>query len=241
MENALYIALSQQVALRKSVDIIAHNVANASTAGFKAEHMVFSEVLAENVDGQPMSFVKDEGVDRDFSEGGFITTGKAFDVALHGEGWFVVDTEFGLRYTRNGQFQVDETGQLVTAQGDVVLDENNNPIVLQPDDHDITITATGEVLAREQSRGRLQVVDFEDEDTALTQVSSSLFLANEAAEPATGFRIAQGMIEGSNVKPIIEIVGLMSALRSYQSTQKFIDEENRRQTKMIETLTQSTT
>ncbi len=239
MENPLYIALSQQVALRRSVDLIANNVANASTAGFRAEHLKFSEVLLDNADGVKMSFVQDAGVVRDFREGQFSATGKPFDVAIHGKGWLVVDTALGLRYTRAGQFHLDAASQLVNADGDPVLGENGAPIVFQQDDHDIKIGVDGTIHSGRETRGQLLLVRFDDE-TALSPVSGGLYQTTAPSAPATGVKVAQGMIETSNVRPVIEIVDLMTALRNYQATQQFIDAENRRQTMMIESLTKTT-
>ena len=117
MENTSYIAMSRQAALRRSMDIVANNIANANTPAFKAERMMFQEYLAKPTKDDKLSFVEDVGTARDLSSGPLTTTGNDFDVALSDEGYFVVDSPLGERYTRHGRFQLDANGQLVTGTG----------------------------------------------------------------------------------------------------------------------------
>jgi len=162
MQNALLVGLSRQMSLSHQIDIIANNIANIDTTGFKADTAAFSEYLGSGAsDGdfggkdRRISFVQDHGTWIDFSPGAMQRTGDPLDAAIDGEGYFVVQTPRGQRYTRNGAFGLNATGQLVTSTGDLVLG-TTGPINFQPTDHDIIISTTGVVSARDCS-GTLSV------------------------------------------------------------------------------------
>ncbi|MBL6854579.1 MAG: flagellar hook-basal body complex protein, partial [Alphaproteobacteria bacterium] len=126
MDNALLVSLSHQIASYRSMDVIANNIANVSTPAFQREEPTFQEYVmnvppAEGQSGtQSLSFVQDAGIVRDLSEGRLATTGAPFDFAIHGKGYFVVQTPNGERYTRAGHFTLNDSGQLVTSNGDAV-------------------------------------------------------------------------------------------------------------------------
>ena len=115
MENTLYIALSYQTVMQRQLDVIANNIANVSTPGFKGEQMMFVEYLADAVGKDDVSFVQDIAVVRDYREGSFSRTANPLDVAISGKGWLEVDTPYGMRYTRNGHLQRDAKNTLTTA------------------------------------------------------------------------------------------------------------------------------
>ena len=155
MENALLIGLSRQTALQRELDVVANNIANVNTTGFKADGAVFAEFLQSRANSEQfaapdrrMSFVQDRMSWHDMSQGTIQQTGGPLDVAIDGEGMLVVQTARGERYTRNGALQLNNAGELVTMAGDKVLGENG-PIVLQPTDRDITITKDGTIKVRE--------------------------------------------------------------------------------------------
>ena len=172
MENALLIGLSRQIALQRELDVVANNIANLNTTGFKADGAVFEEFLMPAAQREPvrradrrMSFVQDRTTWHDMSQGTIQQTGNPLDVAIDGERLLVVQTPRGERYTRNGALQINTTGQLVTIDGYKVLGENG-PIVLQPTDRDIVITNDGTITVREgaastpiRTRGKLRLVD----------------------------------------------------------------------------------
>src|SRR6185437_11408288 len=117
MENATYVALSSQMALQRQMDVVANNLANASTPAFKGEEMLFSQYLVQPRGGSPLAFVEDSGTVRDLRQGPIAKTGNPLDLAIAGQGYFAVQTPLGARYTRNGHFQLDSQGQIVTSQG----------------------------------------------------------------------------------------------------------------------------
>jgi flagellar basal-body rod protein FlgF len=239
MENASYIALSHQMTLRRQMDVIANNVANSSTPAFKVDRTIFVEELVTTPDGQEMTFVQDVGLARDTTEGAFTKTGNDLDLAIRGEGYLVVDTPFGERYTRNGRMGLDSQGQIVTSTGHVVLDEANVPIVVPEDTSMIQVSRDGTLSTGEQVLGRLRVVRFDDEQE-LSKEGESLYVTAQVPLPASDSAVVQGMVEESNVEPIIEITTMILALRAYEAAQRIIDSETELQAQTTETLTTTT-
>ena len=238
MENTLYIALSYQTVMQRQMDVIANNIANASTPGFKGEQMMFVEYLADAVGKDDVSFVQDIAVVRDFREGAFSRTGNPLDVAISGKGWFEVDTPTGMRYTRNGHLQIDSTGTITTSGGYAVLDDRGRPITMPATEGAITVAKDGTITVGEQKVGRLKIVSFANEQE-LRKDSDSLYSTDAPVLPATKATVAQGVIEESNVKPIVEITNMIGAMREFQSAQQMIEEEHKRQLSAIDTLTKT--
>lgn len=229
MQNALLVGLSRQVALGRELDVVANNIANLNTAGFKANGSVFEEFIgrtarAEGLSGRDarVSFVRDRATWMDLSQGTMERTGNMLDVAIQGGGFLAVQTPRGERYTRNGAMQVNASGELVTSEGYQVLGESG-PIVLQPKDRDITISPDGTVSVREgnsskvdSQRGKMRIVSFQNPGQ-LQKDGSGTFSApnNVTPEPDTKSRLAQGMIEKSNVRGVIEMTRMIEVTRSY--------------------------
>lgn len=235
MENATYVALSSQLALQRQMDVLANNIANLSTPAFKGERMLFAEYLAQVPGGQSIAYVQDVGTSRDTRQGPLSRTGNPLDVALQGDGYIAVQSPAGPRYTRNGHFQLDAQGQLVTSQGYPVLGEGGQPVTLPPGASGISIAPDGTIATRQGVAGRLQVVDFA-QPQALLAKAGGLYATDEAPQPAAGTRLMQGMIEESNVQPILEMTRLMAAARSVGAAKEFIDGESERQRNAIDKL-----
>ena len=162
MENSLPVLLSRQGVLKRQMETIATNLANANTAGFKAEVMIFKEFEERTGEaGGKLSMVHDVTYLRDISQGEIRGTDNPLDLAISGEGFFVVEAPQGERYTRHGAFQLDNLGQLITLTGDPVLGAGGAPIVVPPGTERITITRDGTVSADGQEIGAVQVVTFE--------------------------------------------------------------------------------
>jgi flagellar basal-body rod protein FlgF len=222
MENALLVGLSRQVALRRELDVIANNLANLNTTGFKSESVLFEQFLAPGaklddfstfVDRQ-VAYVLDRETRTDLAQGSFAQTGSQYDVAIDGEGFFVVETPQGERYTRAGSFSLNATGELVTAAGYRVLGDAG-PIVLDPNDTNISIARDGTVSTPTSERGKLRLVRFTN-PSQLTRYGDSLFQSETppiAVEPRT--RVAQGFVEKSNVHPVLEIGRMIEVTRAY--------------------------
>ena len=129
METTAYIALSRQLVLRRHLEVVANNIANATTSGFKAEAMLLQSALARAGRGQDLAFVQDVATVSDTSPGPLTATGNPFDLAIEGAGYFQFETEAGVRYGRGGQLRPNQDGELVTAAGDPLLDDAGTPIV----------------------------------------------------------------------------------------------------------------
>src|SRR5258708_687194 len=168
MDNSLLVSLSHQLASYRAMDVIANNLANVSTPGFKREAAKFEEYVArvrpaEGQKGiQTVSFVKDAGILRDLSQGNVTHTGAPFDLAINGKGYFAIQTPQGERYTRDGHFSLDNNGQLVNSNGYPLMGDGG-PVTVTPDDGDVQIGADGTVSGKTGQLAKLRVVDFPNE------------------------------------------------------------------------------
>ena len=236
MENTLTIALARQSVLSRQMDVIATNLANLETAGFKSEQMIFAEHLEQTTDGEILSLVHDVSFMRDLAAGPMVGTQSPLDLAIHGEGYFVVNTPDGPRYTRHGVFQLDPNGQVVNSEGHSVQGAGGAPITIPLDTGTITITRDGTVSADAQEVGQIRLVRF-DNERALTKIGSGLYDAAEQPPlPAPTTEVMQGMVESSNVKGVVEITRMIDTVRAYQSAAKLADNEHQRILDAIEAL-----
>lgn len=242
MENTSFIALSRQASLRRQMDVVANNLANMSTNGYKGGEMMFVEHLVKSKGGDnlltpKMSYVRDIATMTDTSPGPIENTGNPFDLAIQGDGYFTVQTPEGERYTRNGRFQLDNTGQMVNQLGQPVLAEGGAPIIFAPEDTEIVISRDGTVSSNNGELGKLQVVNFENPQL-LERTSGAQFIAPETAPPQNVDTptILQGAVEGSNIEPIREMAAMIEVHRAYDSVKNFIEREDERQRTMIRDL-----
>jgi flagellar basal-body rod protein FlgF len=233
MESTAHVALSRQMVLGRRMEVIAHNVANMTASGFKAEAMLPEPVPVDAGHGQRLAFVQDVGMIRDLEPGPLATTGNPLDLAIEGEGYFTVETAQGVRYGRSGQFRLNEQGELATPDGDLVLDDGGAPLAVPLDAGEITIAADGTLSTAAGVVGQIELVTFADEQR-LRKVGGGLYRTDQAAQPAGAARLVQGALEGSNVRPIVEMTQMMATLRAYQGTQRLLDTHHDLQRKAIE-------
>ena len=240
MLNSQLIALSWQSALQRELDVVSNNIANINTTGYKTDNSAFNEYLmpgaTANQFAEPdrrLSFVQDRKTWHDFSQGPFQTTGGPLDVAIDGEGFFTVQTQRGERYTRNGAFQLNNNGELVTSAGDPVIGESG-PITLQTTDRDIVITRDGTVKVREglsltsdSTRGKLRLVTFANPQS-LRKDGTSMFSvpAGTQPQPVASPNIVQGAIEKSNVRAVVEMTRMIEVTRSYTEVATMIAQQS---------------
>jgi flagellar basal-body rod protein FlgF len=223
MNDASTVALSAQLAALHQTDVIANNLANLSTTGFKGEHLLFAQYLSQASDGTPLSYVQELGTARDTSQGPITQTGNPLDVAIQGDGFFTVQTPLGPRYTRNGHFQLDADRQIVTSQGYPVLTDSGSPLAVPEGAGPITIGADGSVgTAGQGSVGSIGIATFQNPQ-AVMPTAGGLYTTDQPPQAATGTRLVQGSFEGSNVEPIIEITRLIAAERNVDYTKTFIN------------------
>ncbi len=230
MENALMVALTRQMTLRRELSITANNLANMTTAGFKVEKLLLAPkegATASHTDGpNKINFVQDWGVARDFSDGRIEITGRPLDVALVGKGFFAVETPDGERYTRDGRFTVDETGSLSTSDGMMVLGDTGAPILMDAFGGTPSIDQKGVISIDGAEIARLKVVGFASLGE-LAKDGSGRYRAPEGAVPETieNPQVMQAYLERSNVVPILEINRMVEVTRSYQSVSNMLKSE----------------
>ncbi|MDJ1158450.1 flagellar basal-body rod protein FlgF [Chelatococcus sp. SYSU_G07232] len=228
MENALLIGLSRQVALGRELDVVANNVANVTTNGFKARTARFREYLMPKASADAfqqadrrLSFVIDDGTPLNFEPGPIERTGNPLDVAIKGDAFLVVATPRGERYTRNGSLEINARGELVTSDGHAIQGENG-PITFGNTETGITIAPDGTVTTNLGQRGKVRLVRFDDV-RALDNEGANLFASRAPALPAgRAAKLEAGALERSNVKPVIEMARLIEVNRSYTSVASMI-------------------
>jgi len=236
MENTLLVGLSRQMTLERQLDVVANNVANVNTTGYKADSSLFEEYLMsgaheDNFVGSDrrVSYVQDRATYRDFTQGAAEQTKNPLDVAIDGGGFLVVQTPAGERYTRDGGLQRNNTGQLVTAAGNPVLG-TSGPIVFQPTDHDINISPDGSVTVLEGSsktdslRGKLRLASFPDAQKLLKE-GFNLY-SGDGAQPDLKSNVRQGFIEKSNVNGVAEMSRMIEVTRAYTQISTLLQQQS---------------
>src|SRR4051812_2555698 len=239
MENMLLVGLSRQMTLERQMDVVANNVANVNTTGYKADQSLFQEYLTsgahqDNFSGKDrrVSYVTDRATYHDFAQGAAEPTKNPLDIAIDGKGFLVVQTAGGERYTRDGGLQMNSQGQLVTAAGNPVLG-TSGPIVFQPTDHDINVSPDGTVTVVEGNgrtdslRGKLRLVSFTDAQKLLKE-GSNLYSAGagDAAQPDLKSSVQQGYIEKSNVNAVAEMSRMIEVTRAYTQIATMLQQES---------------
>lgn len=255
MSKGIFTAVSGAMAQSARLDTVANNLANVNTPGFKRDGQLFREYLtsfnqepgtvevpripasvesfyAHN--GGDKSFVDLDGTFSDFSQGTIRPTGNTLDFAIEGDGFFEVATPEGSRYTRAGNFAVDGDGRLVTKQGFPVQKQGGGEFRFTSPD--VTVSGDGEVFEKGQSVGRLSLNRFANKD-ALMKQGANLFALKENLDPkmsgATDAKVSQGFLEGSNVNIVREMTDMISATRTFESTQKAIQAYDQMAGKLI--------
>jgi flagellar basal-body rod protein FlgF/flagellar basal-body rod protein FlgG len=210
----------------QALDTIANNVANVSTAGFRASHNVFSSMLASTGDSTLSVLNQDandfgvlSGTQLDNSQGALTRTGNDLDLAMEGPGYFSVQTASGLAYTRGGSLRVSPQGQLITAGGDPVMGENG-PITIVGEP--VSISTDGTISVNGAISGRLKMVEFAPAVQLQSEGGSYYSAPVGSAIAATKSQVRQGMIESSNVNPVTSAVELITAQREVETMRRVL-------------------
>lgn len=235
MESPLYVLLSQQDALQRHMDIVANNIANVNTTGYKARDLLFEEYVKQPDPKFSHHFVVDRMTMRNTSQGTLLKTENPLDVAISGDGYFAVRTPQGTQYTRQGSFQMDPEGNLTTVDGFPVLDAGGQGLVIPKEVSQIAIGPDGTVASEQGTIGRLQVVAFTNEQT-MEETYAGLYSTDEVGVPSTSANVVQGMVEGSNVRSVAQIANVIEISRSYQRVSNLINAENERMRNAIRQL-----
>lgn len=239
VENSIYIGLSRQISLQQQMNLLANNVANINTPGFKAQKPLFKEYLDKpDITRQEISLVEDTGQFKVEAQGQLRLTGNPLDVGMDGPGWMMVETNEGTKYTRAGNFTMNNIGELVTASGDRVLDDGQKPITIPDGAMDISVSTSGEISTSNNGIvGRIGMVEFENQQV-LMATGDGYYKTDVQPLPAENTKMRGGMIEGSNVNGVLEMTNMIDVSRTYQSVQRMLQSEHDRQRNVIQTFTE---
>jgi flagellar basal-body rod protein FlgF len=222
METGIYAALSRETGLLRDLEVTSNNLANMTTDGFQGQKLLFSQYLAQTTQPEnKVALANDKATVRDTRQGTLQITNGPLDAAIEGKGYFAVSTPLGVRYTRNGHFQTNQDGELVTSEGHRVLDETGQPITFDPNDRVVQLREDGSVNVDNAERARLKIVQFADEQS-LEPVGATLLRANAPEVPAQDFRLVGGALERSNVNSYEVMTHLVDLSRSINDVTNFI-------------------
>ena len=234
MDAAGYATLTRQSGLMREMGVVANNIANASTSGFRREGVVFSEYVTALDQDPSLSMSYASGRDVDLSQAGLSQTGGSFDFAIQGDGFFLIDTPDGQKLTRAGSFTPSAEGELVTPDGYRLLDAGGAPIFIPPDAKAVALAADGTLSANGDPIAQVGLWQPAD-PLALRHQAGTMFSGGELI-PVEGATVMQGMLEDSNVQPVSEIARMIEVQRAYELGQKFLDAEDERVRGVIQTL-----
>lgn len=240
MENSIYIGLSRQMTLRNNMDIIANNVANMSTPGYRAQNILFREYISDPKGADdPLSFVLDQGMYENTTAGPVKKTENAFDVYLNGPGFLGVVGPGGKTFfTRAGNLAMQADGTLITSSGHPVASSGGAPINIPQGSTEISIDEKGFISNQDGQVGQLMITEFNNPQD-LKAYGSNMYQMDGGGTPATKTRVRQYQLESSNVIPVVEMSRMVETLRSFQSVQQVLQSENERLRGAIRSLTKN--
>ena len=227
MEAASYTTLTRQSGLLRELQVLANNIANASTTGYRQEGMIFSEYVTRAENAPSVSMARASAHHVSLAQGTLTETGGPLDFAIEGEGFFLIETPNGERLTRAGNFATSPDGDLVTAGGYRVLDSGGAPIFIPPDAGEIDVAGDGTISADGRLLGQLGLVKPTD-PLDLNREAGTLFRFDGDVEPVENARILNRFLESSNVDPILQVARMVEVQRAYELGQSFLDAENER-------------
>ena len=234
MDAAGYTALTRQSGLMREMQVVANNIANISTSGFRREGVVFEEYVTRMDEGPSLSMANASGRVVDLTQAGISQTGAAFDFAIQGDGFFLIETPQGERLTRAGSFTPSAAGELMTNDGYRLLDQGGAPVFVPPTARSVAVAQDGTVSADGAPVARIGLWQPSD-PLSLQHQAGTMFSATDL-EPIDGGTILQGFLEDSNVNPVMEIARMIEVQRTYELGQSFMDQEDKRVLAVVETL-----
>ncbi|MFN3214043.1 MAG: flagellar hook-basal body complex protein [Henriciella sp.] len=231
MSNSIYTTLARQDGLLKEMQVVANNIANTNTSGYKTDSAIFAEyVMATGQETPSLSMGGLAGHSFDLTQGTVKFTGGQFDLAIQGEGFFGLETDAGQRLTRAGAFQISAEGELVTADGAKVLSEGSSPIQIPPEAANVTIAGDGTISSDGQIIGQVGVFNPTGQ---LQRETDTRFVADGGLQPVAGAAVLQGALEASNVSPVLEMARMIEVHRAYEAGQTLLEREDQRITQFI--------
>ncbi len=236
MENAGYTTLTRQTGLMREMQVVANNIANAATTGFRQEGLVFGEYVKRIEGGDSLSMATANIRNTSLTQGALTQTAGTLDFAIEGDGFFLIETPAGERLTRAGNFAVSAEGDLVTNDGFRVLDAGGAPVFIPPDAGEVGVSADGTVSANGRPLTQIGLVKPIDK-LDLIREDGVMFRTEGEFEPVLDGRILQGFLEGANVDPVGQIARMIEVQRAYELGQSFLDSENQRILKALDSIT----
>lgn len=228
MDNSFYATLTRQSGLLREMQTVANNIANLSTTGFRAEGVVFAEHVRSLGPGQEsLSMAHAVGRHIHNAQGALSQTGSPYDLAIEGDGYFLIETPEGERLSRAGHFVTDGNGEMVTPDGYRLLDAGGAPVFIPPDAVSIAIANDGTVSADGQPQTVIGLWEPIEQDDLLHR-SGVLFEAPGGVQPMIEYSVFQGFLEDSNVNPVAQIARMIEVQRAYELGQSFMDKEDER-------------
>ncbi|MEZ5946740.1 MAG: flagellar hook-basal body complex protein [Hyphomonas sp.] len=225
MSNAIYAALTRQQGLMQEMQVVANNLANLSTTGYKSDRAIFAEFLAGTGEDGGLSMGGLAGHSFQLDQGTLKPTGGQFDLAIQGEGYFAVETPQGPRLTRAGHFQLSAEGNLIDAMGNRLMGAGGGTLTLPPEAKTVMIGADGTIFANGEQFGQVGVVMPQGE---MSKDSNTYFSAPGGFGAAQGASIVQGALEQSNVSPVLEVARMIEVQRAYEAGQTILEREDTR-------------
>ena len=238
MDNASYVALTRQSGLFKQLNVIANNIANVNTSGYRREATAFAEhVKALEMEDPSLSMAVMNRHIVDLTQGDIAATGNTFDFAIEGDAFFLVESPNGERLTRAGSFTLNAQGELVTQEGFRVLNNGGGALNIPTGASSIVATADGTLNVDGQPIAQIGMVTANR--ASLTREGDNVFSTEEGYEAATEARLVQGALEGSNVNAVTEIANLIEVQRTYEMGQRMLQQEDDRIKDTIRQMTQT--
>lgn len=235
MDNAIYATLGRQAGLMQEMQVIANNIANASTAGYRREGLIFAEHVRETGEaGGSLSLASAEARMVDRRQGSLDATGGALDLAIEGDAYFLLSGPDGLALSRGGAFQLSPEGEVVTPDGLRLLDSSASAIQVPPGSGPLTVSRDGILSVDDQPVA--QVGLFSDAGAATERQAGARFALSGDPVPAEAGQIYQGFLENSNVNPVTEIARMIEVQRAYEIGQSLLQAEDARIRAVTQTL-----
>lgn len=238
MENAGYTTLTRQSGLLREMQVVANNIANAATTGYRQEGLIFAEHIARMDDGPSLSMATANVRNTSMIQGAITQTEGTLDFAVEGDGFFLIETPAGERLTRAGSFAVSAEGDMVTNDGYRVLDAGGAPVFIPPDASNLNVSPDGTVSHDGRPLAQIGLVQPVDR-IGLIREDGVMFRSETGYEPAQNGRILQGFLEGANVDPIGQMARMIEIQRAYEMGQSFLDSEDKRIRSAVQTFIQS--
>jgi flagellar basal-body rod protein FlgF len=236
MPMSLFASLGRQEGLMREMEVVANNLANSSTVGYKSDRAIFSEfIVSGGRDAPSVSMGALGGHAFDLTQSSLAFTGSNFDLALQGDGYFLVQTEAGDRLTRAGHLQISSEGQLIDANGNAILEAGGNPITVPPTVEQMSIGNDGSIAVDGELVGQIGIVS---PNGQLLRDSNTYFSSPDGFVPTEGETVIQGALEQSNVSPVLEVSRMIEVQRAYEAGQAMMEREDQRLSQVISAVRQ---